>query len=152
MRPPTLRRRAQSGRGFTLIEMVFSMVILLVAGVGAIAAIIYTRQSMELDKQRIAALNYCRQAIEAASTLADVEPGVKQLVPFNAPGLEIQANVEVQYLPINSDGTIYWATPLAARPPDQPVFCRVTVTWESTGSWTRPHRVSMCTIIRAGTT
>lgn len=144
--------RLRPTRGFTLVEMVFSMLILLVAGVGAIGAIVYTRQSMELEKQRLAALNYCRQAIEAASTLADVEPGVKQLVPFNAPGLEILANVEVEYYPINSDGTIYWATPLAARPPDQPVFCRVSVTWESTGSWSRPRRVSMVTIIRAGTT
>lgn len=128
------------------------MVILLITGLATISGIIFTRQSMELDKQRLTALNYCRQAMEAATTLADVEPGVKPLVPFNEPGLVIPANVSVEYFAIHDDGKVSWGSPLAARPPDQPVFCRVTVEWSSMGSASRPHQITMCSIIRAGTT
>lgn len=143
---------ASRKRGFTLAETVIAMVILLFAGLGAVASVIYTRQSMELDKQKLAALNYCRQAFEAASTLATADASKQTLVPFNAPGLEIEAIVTTEYYPLNTNGTIAWSTPLSTPPQGRPVLCRVAVRWLPAGSWSRPQQISMQSIVRKGTT
>ena len=55
-------------RGFSLLEVLFALVIVLVVSLSVVGSIIFSRQSMELDKQRIAAYNYCRQFLEAAET------------------------------------------------------------------------------------
>ena len=127
------------------------MLIALVMGLGAIAAIIYTRQSMELDKQRLAALNYCRQAMEAAHTNAGINTvATRPLVLFNAPGVEVPATIRVLLHPLTSTGAVDWGTTLLAPPSDQPVFCRAQVDWTPSGSWERTQSVSMDSIIRAG--
>jgi hypothetical protein len=122
-----------------------------------IAAIIYTRQAMELDKQRLAALNYCRQAMEAAGSHATISSGETILVPFNTPGVEdLKSNLEVGFYDISnapgSNGTIDWNHRLEIAPLDRPVICRAQVTWIPPGSWGRwRQKVSMYSIVRAGT-
>lgn len=143
---------SRNRRGFTLIESLFSLLITLFVSIGTIAAIIYTRQSMELDKQRVAALNYCRRAMEAAETNSSIDAGTQTLVPFNDPGTHIDAEVSAEFYAINSDGTINWSTSLSAPPQAQPALCRIKVKWTPSGSWSREQTVQMSTIVRAGTT
>lgn len=149
---PNLRNR-----GTTLVEVMVCMLILLIVGLGVIGSIIYTRQSMELDKQRLAALNYCRQAIESASAHATISTGQQLLVPFNTPGSEdMLSTLHLTYYDIITTapdtGKINWDAPLAGAPANRPVFCQVKVTWHPAGSWSsREQKVSMGTIVRAGT-
>lgn len=141
-----------AGRGFTLVEVVISMVITLIVGLAVVGGIIYSRQAMELDKQRLAALNYARQALEAVHTNASIDAGVKTLVPFNAPGMEIQATVEVDFYPVRDDGTVDWSAPQPAPLQGRLCLARVTVTWQPAGRASRLQTISMSTLVRAGTT
>ncbi len=148
-----MRRRLHglsNQRAFTLIEVVVSMAIALILGLSAIASIVYTRQSMELEKQRLSALNFCRKALEAAEANDSLGSYVGQLVPFNAPGVEINANVEVAFYDF-FNGVPQWDGPLPAAPGNRPALCRVTVSWQPSGSWSRRQMVQMDTIVRAGT-
>ena len=148
----------RSRAGISLIEVMICMIILMIVGLAAIASIVYTRQSMELDKQRLAALNYCRQAMEIASAHATVSSGQSVLVPFNTPGTEnLLSELRVDYFPIMDTspnvGRIDWNTPLTVASQDIPVVCRVQVTWAPLGSFYKlaNQKVSMYTVIRAGT-
>ncbi len=138
-------------RGVTLLECLISMVIVTMVAIGVISAMVFARQSLELDKQRIAAMNYARQAMEAANTNASIDQGTVTLVPFNTPGVEIAANITVNFYSIGTDGTVDWSNVLATPPAGAPAYCRVAVDWTPPGSWSRPQRVSMSTIVRAGT-
>jgi type II secretory pathway pseudopilin PulG len=153
---PLLRSRR---RAFSLLEVIFSMLILLLAGLSIVASIIYSRQSMELNKQQIAAYNYCRQYLEQAVSMIN-EPLATNLtlVPFNTPGLEIDALLTANYYLIQTDGSIDWATPRAQPvllPTDpvaaQPLFyCRVTATWVPPGRMSRPQQIQLSSILRKG--
>lgn len=138
-------------RGFTLIECLVSLLISLVLGLATIGSVIYTRQSLEIDKQRLAALNYCRQSLEAAQTHASIPAGVKPLVIFNDPGVSIDATVSVDFFPLLSNGEVDWSTPLKAAIAGTPTFCRVGVDWVPAGTRSLPQKVSMSCIVRAGT-
>ena len=140
-------------RAFTLVEVIICMIIVLAAGIGTIAAIIYSRLNMELEKQRLAALNYCRQSLEAIQSLDDAYASTKTLVPFNAPGIEdLNANVKVEYYRLNANGTVDWNTSptLTSALFDAPVYARVSVKWLPYGSQARQQEVSMSTIVTRG--
>ncbi|AXA35587.1 MAG: type II secretion system protein [Candidatus Hydrogenedentota bacterium] len=139
-------------KGFSLVEATVSMLLTLIVGISVIGGMVFTRQSMELDKQRLAALNYARQALEAAHTNASIDAGVKTLVPFNAPGLEIEATVTVTFYPVRDDGTVDWDNPQPAAIYGRLTLCRVTVSWQPPGSSSRVQTISMSTLVRAGTT
>jgi type II secretory pathway pseudopilin PulG len=146
--------RYRSNRsGFTLIESIFAMIITMIAGLGTISAIIFTRQAMELDKQRLAALNYARQYMEQAISHNTVAPVANELlVPFNTPGVEnLESRVEVEYFPIDGDGRVVWAEPQVAAQAARPMFCRVSVSWHPPGSFARMQMIRINAIIRAGT-
>lgn len=153
MRKPPPKTRSTCG--FSLLEAVIAMGITLIICVGVIASVIFSRQTMELDKQRIAAHNYCRQFLETAETGLSTTAGITTLVPFNAPGAEdLKSNVAVEFYPITTDNRIGYSSPIPANaPPPQGtlVVCRVVVTWYPPGSWSRQQRVQMSTLVRAGT-
>lgn len=144
-----------SARGFSLLEAVIAMSITLIVCVGVMGSVIFSRQTMELDKQRIAAHNYCRQFLETAETGGSTTAGLTTLVPFNAPGAEdLKSNIAVDFFPITSDNRIDYANPVPMNaPPIQGslMVCRVSVTWIPPGSWSRRQRVQMSTLVRAGT-
>ena len=135
------------------------MLILLLGGLTVVASIIYSRQSMELNKQQIAAYNYCRQYLEQAVSMIN-EPLADNLtlVPFNTPGLEIDALLRASYYLILTDGSIDWNTPRAQPvllPSDpvgvQPLFyCRVTAIWTPPGRMSRLQQVQLSAILRKG--
>ena len=138
-------------RGFSLVEVMICLVIVMMAGFATIGAITYTRLNMELEKQRLAALNYCRQAMEAVQSLDDAYASTKPLVPFNAPGIEdLNANIKVEYYKLQSSGAVDWTTSVTAPLIDQPVFARVSVKWLPYGSVAREQEVSMSTILTRG--
>ena len=150
-----LRQRRNAGT--TLVEVIICMLILLIVGISAIGAIVYTRQSMELDKQRLAALNYCRQAIEIAAAHASVSSAQTLLVPFNTPGTEnLYSQLRVDYFPIidasPNQGVIDWNTPLTVASNNAPVVCRIQVSWSPRGAFYKlaTQKVSMYSVISAG--
>ncbi|PKO17534.1 hypothetical protein CVU37_08580 [candidate division BRC1 bacterium HGW-BRC1-1] len=143
--------RNKRASGFTLVETMLSMSIVMITALGVVASIIYTRQSLELDKQKLAAMNYARQAMEAALTNSSLDAGTRTLVPFNQPGLEIAAQVVVDFFPIDNNGRVDWGTILGSAPLDMPALCRVTVSWQPSGSWSRTQMIRYTSIVRAGT-
>lgn len=150
------QHRMLHSRGFTLVEVMFCLIIVMMAGIATVGAITYTRLNMEMEKQRLAALNFCRQSMEAMQSLDTAYAGSKSLVPFNAPGIEdLNANITVEYYKINgvddaNPGTIDWNTSLTAPLLEEPVFARVSVSWVPYGSQARPQEVSMSTILTRG--
>lgn len=148
-------------RGFTLVEVMICLLIVMMAGMATIAAITYSRLNMELEKQRIAALNYCRQAMEAMQSLDTAHADFKPLVPFNAPGVEdLNANIKIEYYKFKQDasdpnnilqlGTVDWTSAVTTPLLDEPVFARVTVSWLPYGSVARPQTVCMSTVLTRG--
>lgn len=148
--------RTSRRRGLTLVEVMFCLVIVMMASIGAVGAITYTRLNMELEKQRLAALGYCRQSMEALQSLDAAFAGTKSLVPFNAPGIEdLNANIQVEYYKINgvddaNPGTVDWNTSMTEPSLEEPVYARVSVSWVPYGSQNRPQEVSMSTIVTRG--
>jgi prepilin-type N-terminal cleavage/methylation domain-containing protein len=138
--------------GFTLLECVISLIIVLIAGLGTIGGIVYTRQTMELEKQRLSAMNWVRMKLEVAAAQSSINyAGDWTLDPvFNSPGNNVNATLHVEYFPVNSDGTVSWGSPVVVPPNDgQPVYCRVSCTWNPPGSWGRRQQmVRMGTIVR----
>lgn len=139
-------------RAVTLVEVVISLVIVLFAGIGTISAIVYTRLNMEMEKQRIAALNYCRQSMEAIQSLDTAYASTRTLVPFNAPDIEnLNAYIKVEYYKLDEDtGDVDWTTSMTAPSLDEPVFARVSVAWTPYGSQQRNQEVTMSTIVTRG--
>lgn len=139
-------------QGFTLIEVVFAMVITMIMGLSTIGAIVYTRQSMELDKQRISALNYCRDYMEQAHSHINVSWNQVPLVDFDTPtsSPDLMADVTVEYFPIleNATGTVDFDNPTTMPDAIDPFYCRVSVTWTPPGSWSRPQCVRMASVVR----
>src|SRR5689334_10989573 len=90
-------------RGFTLLECAVSLLIVLMAGLGTIGGIIYTRQTMELEKQRLAALNWVRMKLEVAAAQSSINyAGEWTLDPvFNSPGNNVNATLRVEYFPVS---------------------------------------------------
>ena len=135
----------------TLVEVVICLLIVMMAAIATIGAITYTRLNMELEKQRLAALNFCRQSMEAMQSLDTAYAGTKSLVPFNAPGIEdLDANIAVEYFKLNDNGTVDWNTSLTAPLLEEPVFARVSVSWVPYGTQARPQEVSMSTVLTRG--
>lgn len=145
------KAKSTACRAFTLVEVLICLVIVLMAGIGTVAAVVYTRLNMELEKQRLAALNYCRQSMEAVQSLDDAYAATKSLVPFNAPGIEdLNANVRVEYFQLLNTGTVDWNTSLTAPSLERPVYARVSVRWLPYGSVARTQEVMMSTIVTRG--
>lgn len=139
-------------RGYSLLETCFALGIMLIMGLGVIGGIIFTRQTMELDKQRNAALAYARKTMEEAqNTSSMLDAGSMTLIPFNAPGLEISAAVGVSYFEVNTNGTLS-TTPIDSPPPRSLTLCRVTVLWNPAGSWSRQQQISVQGLITGTTT
>jgi len=146
-----LRSGLVKQRGFTLVEVVICLLIVLFAAMGAVAAITYTRLNMELEKQRLSALGYCRQAMEAIQSLDTAVPGSKRLVPFNNPNIsDLDATLELTFHEVQADGTIDNATTTPELLVNRPVYTKVTVRWLPYGAVNRPQEVSMATIVTRG--
>lgn len=138
-------------RGFTLVEVMICMVITFIVGISTIGCILYARRSLEMDKQRLAAMNYCREAMERAMTLQDSPEGTRELAIFNNPNVSsVTANLTVEYYPVNLNGTVDWSTPLATPHLNQPTFVRVSVNWNPGGLLNRPQSYSLQGLITRG--
>jgi type II secretory pathway pseudopilin PulG len=51
-------------RAFTLAEVLFAVAIVAFSVIGALGAILFIRESLEIDKQRVIALNHARRQVE----------------------------------------------------------------------------------------
>lgn len=143
--------RSNRCRGFTLLEVVICLVIILMAAIGTVAGITYTRLNLELEKQRLAALSYCRQAMEAIQSLDTATAGTRLLVPFNSPSIDdLNAALTVEYYDMNDSGTVNFGSPRTEPVLGRPVYARVRVNWVPYGSQARPQEVTMSTIVTRG--
>ena len=57
-------KRKSKRNAFTLVEIVISIAITTLIGLGVISSLVFTRTVSEYDKQRIVAINYARSYIE----------------------------------------------------------------------------------------
>lgn len=138
-------------RGFTLVEVVICMMITFIAGLSTVGAILYARRSLEMDKQRLAAMNYCREAMERAMTLQDSPEGTRELAIFNNPSIgSISANLSVEYYAVNLNGTVDWSNRLSTPHLNRPTYIRTTVNWIPTGLVARPQSYSLQGLITRG--
>jgi hypothetical protein len=132
------------------------MLIALTAALGTMGAIVYTRMSMELDKQRLSALSVARDHMERVHSHHNVSSTQVDLVDFNTPvnTPNLKANVIVDYFPITNDGDVNFAIPLELPTNDRPYYCRVTVSWFPSGRWQnlrgngKPQTVTISSAIR----
>jgi hypothetical protein len=135
-------------------EVVICMGICAMAGLGTIAAIVFSHQMMELDKQKLAALNFCRQTLEEAGAMSTVHTaGTVTLDPhFNNPGKDLNATITLGYYLFNNDGSVNWETGQVNSPPDDgtPVYCRVICQWTPVGSF-RGRKNGNALEVRMGT-
>lgn len=138
-------------------EALFASLITLIVCLGSLGAIVFTRQSMELQKQTISAMNICRDYMEQAHAHINVSAGTVMLDHFDTPGgsTVLNAQAVVDYFPIKNDtsGTIDYDHPLTLPDAVNPFYCRVTVSWEPPGSWggaNRVKQVRMMSIVRRG--
>lgn len=139
-------------RAFTLVEMVIAMLILLIGGIAVVSGIIYTRQAMELNKQKMTAMNIARHVLESASTNSSLDGISEQVImKFNEPGLTVPATVQLNYYSLDSNGNVLWGTPRLGPAAGEPTYARCVVSWDSMGSTGRRHSVTLSTIVRAGT-
>lgn len=123
----------------------------MMAAVATFSAVTYVRLNLELEKQRLAALNYCRQGMELVQSLRTVHSDTKSLVPFINPDLkDLDADLKVEYYKLNPNGSVNWSSPLATPSNEDPTFAQVTVSWVPYGSMARPQAVSMSTILTMG--
>lgn len=137
-------------KGFTLVEIACSMMMASFLGLSVISGTMLVRQASDLDKQRLAAMNYCRQALESAIAGATAVTGRRELVPFENSKSSMLADVNVTFYPMNTNGTVNWASPQSIASSTGPTLCRVAVQWRPAGSWSRPQQLSMSTLVRNG--
>ncbi|MCX7047330.1 MAG: hypothetical protein NTX50_17815 [Candidatus Sumerlaeota bacterium] len=144
LRSKSLRRGREGG--MTITEVVISMSLVSIMGIGMISASLAARNMAEFDKQRIAAMAYARGYLERVGRYdlyATLTPGDIALDNFNTPdtGDDLQASLQAKVFDVNADGTVGGElTEMPTTP--QRVLVQVTVSWNRTGSL-KSHRVSL---------
>lgn len=136
-------------RAFTLVEVTVSLLIFVIAAISTAGSIVYARKTLELNKQRLAAMNLCRQQMEAIMNLETVPGGDRHVTLLHSPS-PYQAVMSVEYYGIRPDGTVNWGAPKLNPTMDEPTYSRVTVRWTSTGVYHRNHEHSMQALITKG--
>jgi type II secretory pathway pseudopilin PulG len=130
-------KRISRKNAFTLIEIVISIAITTLIGLGVISSLVYSRTISELDKQRIVAINYARSYIEEfRRPFFPTLQGQHQVVldDFNtpAPSDDLHATLNVDLYKVNADGSR--GAKIVNPPMDQELLeIEVTVSWNRTG-------------------
>jgi type II secretory pathway pseudopilin PulG len=132
------KRGAGPKQGTTLIEAMFSVLIVSIVGIGVITGIVLCRQLAEYDKQRLAAISAARSFLEER-TRRDLYPTLAAISDvtldnFNTPDQadDLNASAALAIYAVNPDGTRGAA--LSAPPADgKRVEVEVTITWNRTG-------------------
>ena len=128
-------------RGFTLIEAMFSVVLVFTASIGTVSAITLARETAEYDKQRLSAISVARQYLETARH--DFQPEIQQLEDiiiddFNTPEDEsddLLATLDLNLYEVNVDGT-------RGDPIDEDSDLTGVIEVEAVVSWNRTGRRS----------
>ena len=130
-------KRKSKRNAFTLVEIVISIAITTLIGLGVISSLVFSRTVSEYDKQRIVAINYARSYIEQfRRPFFPTLQGEHQVVldDFNTPSPsdDLNAAINVALYEVNSDGS---RGDLIVNPPmnQDMVEIEVTVTWNRTG-------------------
>jgi type II secretory pathway pseudopilin PulG len=97
--------------GFTLVETMFSMILVFTATIGTISAITLARETAEYDKQRLSAISVARHYLELVRH--DFQPerqSVENIVidDFNTPddqSDDLLAVLDLNLYEVNADGT-----------------------------------------------
>lgn len=130
-------KRKSKANAFTLIEIVISIAITTLLGLGIISSLVYSRTISEYDKQRIVAINYARSYIEQfRRPFFPTLQGQHQVVldDFNtpAPSDDLYATIDVNLYEVNADGSR--GAKVVNPPMDQEMLeIEVTVSWNRTG-------------------
>ena len=120
------------------------MIITFISGMAIIGSILYSQTSLELDKQRLAAMNYCRQAFEQATTFQTVTVGSRTIESFNNSAIgDLIGQLTEEFYSLNEDGSVNWDDPRTEASLQKPTYLRVTVTWMPQGSINRRQTFSM---------
>lgn len=157
-----ISKRTATGRAFTLIEVCFCLLIFMIAALSIAASIVYARKTLELNKQRIAAMNICRQNMEAIMGFDTVPSGTKSINLLNSNAYD--SKVDIEYYAIkgaslssalssgqqNHAGEVDWDLPKTGPSLSEPTYVRVTVSWKSTGVFNRIHTYSLQGLVTKG--
>ena len=122
---------------FTLVEIVISIAITTILGLGVISSLVYSRTISEYDKQRIVAINYARSYLEEyRRPFFPTLQGEHQVLldDFNTPSPsdDLHAAINVNLYKVNADGS---RGDKVVNPPmnEELLEIEVTVTWNRTG-------------------
>jgi hypothetical protein len=119
------------------------LIITFISGIAVIGSILYSQRSLELDKQRLAAMNYCRQAFEQATTFQTVTVGSRVIESFNNNASDLVGNLTEEFYSLNDDGSVNWDDPRTEASLQKPTYLRVTINWMPQGTIERPQTFTM---------
>ena len=135
-------------RAFTLMEVIFCLLLFLIGALSLGGSILYARKTIEINKQRMAAMNLCRKHMEAIMGLDSVPAGT-QLVPL-LNSSKIPAQVTVEYYGIKANGEVDPNHRKMGPSLEEPTYARVSVAWRSVGVYQRNHHYSLQSLVTKG--
>lgn len=123
---------------FTLVEVIFAVAIVAFSVMGSISSIIFIRETLEIDKQRLIALNHARRQIELIRRNVFTNISAQSVVidNFNTPENpddDLLGQLNTRVWDVNTDGTLgaeVISFPLEER---RRVMVEVAVTWNRLG-------------------
>lgn len=137
-----------SNKGFTLVEVCICLLIFMIGALSVAGSIVYARKTLEINKQRLAAMNLARKNMEAIMSHDAAPSGTKSVSLLNSDAYN--ATVQVEYYGIKIDGSIDWNLVKLGPSLEEPTYARVSVQWHSIGVYDRTHRYSLQALVTKG--
>lgn len=125
-------------RAFTLIEVLFAISIVAMGILGAVGATLFVRESLEIDKQRLIALNHARRQVERIrrNLFTNVSDQSVTIDNFNTPDNpddDLVGTLHTHVWRVNADGSV--GNPVTTFPLEERerVLVEIDVAWQRLG-------------------
>ncbi|MBN1478576.1 type II secretion system protein [Candidatus Sumerlaeota bacterium] len=133
-----MRLSLSSRVGYSLVEIIFAMAIVAFVVVGTLSSLLFVRETLELDKQRLIALNHARRQVELIrrNVFTDISSQSVVIDNFNTPDNpedDLVGQMTTRVWTVNQDGSLgseVTSFPLENR---HRVLVEVAVSWSRLG-------------------
>ncbi|NUP90036.1 MAG: prepilin-type N-terminal cleavage/methylation domain-containing protein [Candidatus Sumerlaeia bacterium] len=130
--------RRPNPRGFSLVEVLFATVIVAVGVIGTFSSLLFVRESLEIDKQRLIALNHARRQVELIrrnlfTSISDQSVVIDNFNTPDNPNDDLLGTMRTRIWEVESDGTLGGAVTTFPLEERQRVLVEVDVAWQRLG-------------------
>jgi type II secretory pathway pseudopilin PulG len=128
-----IRRPARMG--FSLVEVLVAVVLVTVAVIGTISSLLFIRETLDVDKQRLIAINHARQQMEVARRNLYPSLGFDSTIlidNFNTPTVtadDVTAELSTQAWVIETDGSLTEVTTQNQLEDGRMLLLQVEIEW-----------------------